>query len=290
MTPATVAAGVWRTARGAIPLDRPRIAGILNLTPDSFWDGGRHAAGDAALRRADRLLEEGADLLDLGGESSRPGARPITAEEELRRVVPVVEAVARRHPGVPISVDTTKAAVAEAALAAGAAIINDVSALRLDPALAHVVAAAGAGLVLMHSRGGIAEMASYDAASYGPDPVADIAAELAPAIARARYAGVADAGIVIDPGLGFSKRTAHSVAALQGVERLASAGFPLMVGPSRKRFLGELAGGLPAGERLEATLAASVFALLHGVRLFRLHDVAAGRRALDTAHALGTVA
>jgi dihydropteroate synthase len=290
MTPATVAAGIWRTARGDLPLDRPRIAGILNLTPDSFWDGGRHAAGDAALRRADCLLEEGADLLDVGGESSRPGARPVSAEEELRRVVPVVEALARRHPDVPISVDTTKAAVAAAALAAGAAIINDVSALRLDPALAAAVAAAGAGLVLMHSRGGIADMAGYGNARYGPDPVADIAAELAPAIDRARRAGVGDAGIVIDPGLGFSKRTAHSVAALQGIGRLAAAGFPLMVGPSRKRFLGELTGGLPASERLEATLAASVFALLHGVRLFRLHDVAAGRRALDTAHALGTSA
>src|SRR5690606_19202007 len=156
----------WLTAGGTLALDRPLIAGILNVTPDSFHDGGRHATTAAAVAHAERLLADGADILDVGGESTRPGARPVDAVEERARVVPVVEAVVRRFPDVPISVDTVKADVARAALDAGAAIINDVSGLRLDPALGTAVAAAGAGIVLMHSRGTVATMASYALAEY----------------------------------------------------------------------------------------------------------------------------
>lgn len=281
-------AGVWRTARHVIELDRPRLLGILNVTPDSFWDGGRHAGTDAALARAETLISEGADLIDVGGESTRPGARSVPAAAERDRVVPVIRGIARRWPQVAVSVDTVKAEVARAALDAGAAVVNDVSGLRLDAELGAAVAEAGAGLVLMHSRGTVDEMASYDLARYGEDPVGETVAELGAAIERARAAGVPDEHVVVDPGLGFSKRTEHTVGLLRRLDRVAALGRPVLVGPSRKRFVGELAGGLPPEERLEGTIAACVAALLHGARLFRVHDVRAVRRALTVAEAVRT--
>lgn len=276
----------WHTARGPIPLDRPRIAGVLNVTPDSFWDGGQHAGLERAIRHAARLVEEGADLLDIGGESTRPGATPVPPAEEHDRVIPIIRELARRFPAVRISVDTVKASIARAALAEGAAIINDVSGGRLDPDLPGVVAAAGAGLILMHSRGPVDRMASYELAGYGEDPVGEIVADLRAAALGAEAAGVAAAAIVLDPGLGFSKRSLHSAAAVAHVDRLVALGYPVMVGPSRKRFIGELAGGLEAAERLEGSIAACVVALLRGARLFRMHDVQPARRALDVAEAL----
>jgi dihydropteroate synthase len=276
----------WRTARGAVRLHRPAVVGILNVTPDSFWDGGRHAGVDAALRHADLLVAEGADILDVGGESTRPGAVPVDTAAEIDRVVPVVAALSRRFPDVPLSVDTVKAAVARAVLDAGAAILNDVSGLRLDPALGDVAASAGAGLILMHSRGGTADMARYDLADYCHDCVADIQNELATAVAAARAAGVPHDAIVVDPGLGFAKRTEHSLAVLASLDRIAALGYPVLVGPSRKRFIGEAVGGLPPEERLDGTVAACVVALLRGARLFRVHDVAPVRRALDFAAAV----
>ncbi|HEY8469460.1 MAG TPA: dihydropteroate synthase [Longimicrobiales bacterium] len=284
--PPTRSAPVWETARGPVRLDRPCIVGILNVTPDSFWDGGRHAGVDAAIAHAAALLEQGADVIDVGGESTRPGAVPVPADEELRRVLPVVRELARRWPDLVISVDTVKAEVARAALAEGAAVINDVSGLRLDPGLGQVVAEARAGIVLMHSRGPVEQMASYELARYGPDPVGEIVRELAEAMERARAAGIASAAVVLDPGLGFSKRTEHSAAAIARLDRILALGRPVLVGPSRKRFVGELAGGLPVGERLEPTIAACVVALLRGARLFRVHDVLAVRRALTVAEAL----
>jgi dihydropteroate synthase len=279
-------ASVWETARGPVTLDRPRIVGILNVTPDSFWDGGRYAALDAAVACAAALIEHGADIIDVGGESTRPGARSVPVEEERARVVPVVRELLRRWPDLIVSVDTVKAEVAGAALAEGAAVVNDVSGLRLDPRLGEVVAEAGAGLVLMHSRGSVEEMASYDTARYGPDPVGEIASELAAALDRATAAGIPRSAIVLDPGLGFSKRTEHSVAVIAHLDRILTLGRPVLVGPSRKRFVGELAGGLPPAERLEGTLAACVVALQRGARLFRVHDVLAVRRALTVAEAL----
>jgi dihydropteroate synthase len=277
----------WRTAHGVLRLDRPLIAGILNVTPDSFWDGGRHAGVEAAVRHAADMVEAGADLIDIGGESTRPGATGVSPDEEIARVIPVVDAVRSEWPRLPISVDTVKAAVARAALAAGVAIINDVSGLRLDAGLAAEIARAGAGIVLMHSRGGVDRMARYELADYGPDPVADVTAELGAAVDRARAGGIADDAIVLDPGLGFAKRTPHSLALLAGLERLTILGHPILVGPSRKRFIGEAGGAaIPAGERLEGTLAACVIALLHGAAIFRVHDVAPARRALDFAHAV----
>jgi dihydropteroate synthase len=279
-------AASWRTARGELALDRPRIVAVLNVTPDSFWDGGRHADGDAALRQAERLVAEGADVLDVGGESTRPGATPVPLAEELRRVIPVVRACAREWPALPISVDTIKADVAAAALDEGAAIVNDVSGFRLDPSLAPLCAERGAGVVLMHSRGGVDSMASYETATYGADPVGEVVAELGAALKRARDAGVAREAVVLDPGLGFSKRTRHSVAVLRELPRLLELGCPVLLGPSRKRFIGELAGGLPPEERLPGTIAACVAGYLAGARIFRVHDVAPVRSALHVAHSL----
>ena len=276
----------WRTARGTLALDRPRIAGILNVTPDSFHDGGRHATTAAAVAHVERLLEDGADLIDVGGESTRPGALPVAAAAERARVVPVVEALARRWPDLAVSVDTVKAEVARAALDAGASIINDVSGLRLDPALGDVVAAAGAGIVLMHSRGTVATMASYTLAEYGEDVAGTVAAELAAAAERAIRAGVSHDAIVVDPGLGFAKRTEHSIAVLARLDRIVALGWPVLVGPSRKRFVGDVAGGLPPEDRMEGTIAACVAALLAGARIFRVHDVAPVRRALLLAEAV----
>ncbi len=285
--PASTSAGPeWWTAAGALSLARPLVVGIINATPDSFWSGSRAADREAAVRRAAQLVEEGADVLDLGGESTRPGAAPVSEAEELGRVVPALREIARRWPAMPVSVDTVKAGVARAALAEGAAAVNDVSGLRLDPALGEAVAEAGAGLVLMHSRGDVATMARYALAEYGEDPVGEVALELDAALSRARRAGVADDAIVLDPGLGFAKRTEHSAALLARLDRIVALGRPVMVGPSRKRFVGELAGGLPPEQRLEPTLAACVVALLRGARLFRVHDVRAARRALTVAEAM----
>jgi dihydropteroate synthase len=277
----------WRTARGRVRLDRPVVVGILNVTPDSFFDGGRHADVNAAVEHAHSMVEDGADIIDIGGESTRPGARAVPAEAEARRVVPVVRALHERWPQLPLTIDTTKPLVARESLAAGAAAINDVSGLRLDAALADVAAEAAAGMILMHSRGGIEDMASYALAQYA-DAVAEVGAELQHAVQRARLHGVSDDAIVIDPGLGFAKRTAHSLALLAHIDRIAALGFPVLAGPSRKRFVGEASGGLPAELRLEGTLAACVIALLGGASLFRVHDVGPARRALDLAAAVMT--
>ena len=286
MIVASAARSAWSTARGSLSVARPLVVGILNLTPDSFYDGRRYAAPAAALERAAQLIADGAAVIDIGAESTRPGATPLAAAEERARLVPVLDALVRSWPDVPFSVDTMKAEVARAALDSGAAIINDVTGLRHDPALAAVVAHSGAGLILMHSRGAPGHLADYALADYPDDVVGAVAGELAAARARAIAAGVAEDALVLDPGLGFAKRTDHSVALLRGLARITALGAPVLVGPSRKRFIGELSGGLPPQERLPGTLAACVCALQHGARLFRVHDVLEVRRALDVAAAL----
>ena len=268
-------------------LDRPRILGIVNVTPDSFSDGGRFFSPDDAIAQGVRLVEEGADALDIGGESTRPqGATPVTVEEELRRVVPVVRALRARLPDVPLSVDTVKAAVARAMLDEGVEIINDVSAFRLDGAMASVCAASRAAVILMHSRGGVSEMATYRHASYGNDVMDDVIGELAPAIATAELAGIEPTRIAVDPGIGFAKRTEHSVAVLAALDHLVALGYPVVVGVSRKRVVGELSRVSNPAERIEGTIAANVMALTLGARIFRVHDVRATRRALDVAWAI----
>jgi dihydropteroate synthase len=261
----------------------PFLMGVVNVTPDSFSDGGVYAERDAAVAGAERLLAEGADLVDLGGESTRPGAQEVPADEEIRRVVPVVAALRARGCTAPISVDTRKAEVARAALDAGADLVNDVSALA-DPALAALVAERGAPVVLMHMRGTPADMVSR--AVYG-DVVGEVEQELAAALARAVALGVREERILLDPGLGFAKKAEHSLALLAALPRLrARLGRPLLVGPSRKSFIGAVAGGIGAADRLPGTLAAVAACVLAGVEYVRVHDVAAARQAARVAAAI----
>jgi dihydropteroate synthase len=255
--------------------------GVINVTPDSFSDGGRHLEPAAALTHARRLLDEGADLVDLGAESTRPGSEPVPADEQWRRLEPVLTHLAREGRAV-ISVDTASAAVATRALAAGAHAINDVTALG-DPEMAGVVARTGAGLVLMHMRGTPATMQQdprYD------DVVAEVARVLGVRRDAALAAGIAAEAIVLDPGIGFGKTVEHNLALLAGLDRLVELGQPVMVGVSRKRFLGALTGDLPADERLEAGLAAAAMAVGRGAAIVRTHDVEATVRALAVAAAI----
>jgi dihydropteroate synthase len=276
----------WFHATGSMRLDRPRLVGIVNITPDSFSDGGRLKSVDDALRLVDRLVAEGADVIDIGAESTRPGATPVGVEEEIRRVLPVIVAAVNAHPGVPVSVDTVKARIAREALDAGASIVNDVSAMRLDPEMAETVARSGAGVALMHSRGDVAYMASFAAAEYSDDVVGDVVRELSAQVDLALAAGVERRRIVLDPGVGFAKRGTHSLAVLRGLDRLAALGFPLLVGVSRKRFIGEITLAASPADRLAGTIGANVAALDRGARLFRVHDVKPNREALDVAWAV----
>lgn len=269
-----------------LAMDRPLIMGILNVTPDSFSDGGRFFSRDAAIEQATRMRDEGADIIDVGGESTRPqNAVPVDAAEELRRIVPVIEAIAENVPDVVVSVDTVKAGVAREALEAGAQIVNDVSGFRLDPRMGEICAGTGAGVVLMHSRGGVSEMGTYAHAEYD-EVVDEVLAELRQRVDAARLSGVAADHIAVDPGIGFAKRGEHSLNMLAALPELAEWGYPVVVGVSRKRFLGEVAGVKEPAERVHATVGANVAALHRGARVFRVHDVAASRQALDVAWAI----
>ncbi len=259
----------------------PLLMGIVNVTPDSFSDGGLHHDADAAIEHGLALVEHGAAILDVGGESTRPGADPVSVESELERVLPVVEGLARRV-DVPISIDTTKAAVARAAIDAGAAIVNDVSALRFSPAIAELAAATGVGLVLMHMRG--------EPRTMQDDPVYDdlhgeIGDALEAAANRAVHAGVESAAIVVDPGIGFGKTRADNDRLIAGVDRLAARGWPVLIGHSRKSFLDPGRGNAPAApvppaERIPESLASGLLAAISGAAILRVHDVAEHARAL----------
>jgi dihydropteroate synthase len=277
----------WQLRTRTLTLDEPRILGIVNVTPDSFSDGGLFLSGEAAVEHGVRLVAEGADMLDLGGESTRPqGATPVGVDEELGRVLPVVRALREQLPDVPISVDTVKSEVAAAVLEAGAEVINDVSAFRLDPKGAEICARAGAGVILMHSRGTVSDMATYRHASYGADVTSEVLSELSERVRAAEAAGIGKGQIAIDPGIGFSKRSEHSLAVLGSISRFVALGYPVVVGASRKRFIGELTGVSTAAERVEGTVGANVMALALGARVFRVHDVRATRHALDVAWAI----
>jgi dihydropteroate synthase len=275
-------------APAIFPPDRVTIVGVLNLTPDSFSDGGRllTAGGapdrDAVLRTAEAMIAEGAGVLDLGGESTRPGAATISAPDEIARVASALEAVAKRF-DVPLSIDTRKAAVAAAALDAGATIVNDVSGLGHDPALAELVARRGAGLVLGHLRG---EPATMQEQIVFRDVVQEVGDELARSVVRARAAGVARERLAVDPGIGFGKRLPQNLALLARIGEIRERlDLPVLVGPSRKSFLGELTGD-PAGERDTATHAACAIAVFAGANAVRVHDVAGARRTAAVALAL----
>ena len=249
---------------------RPRVVGVVNVTPDSFSDGGLHASPAAAIEFARRLVREGADVLDVGGESTRPGARPVDAEEERRRVVPVVEGLRRLGLATPISVDTRKADVAEAALRAGATLVNDVTAATGDPRMLATVARLGAGIVLMHMRGEPATM--QDAPRYD-DVTAEVLAFLEARAAAAIEAGVAAARVFVDPGIGFGKTFAHNETLFRDLERFTARN-RVWVGASRKGFLGAITGRPPA-ERLAASLACAARASAAGAHAVRVHDVEA---------------
>ncbi len=274
---------VLRWAGGEVPVgDRPLVMGVLNVTPDSFSDGGEYDDLGAALARAEQMIEEGADIIDVGGESSRPGAAPVPEQEELRRVLPVVEHLASRVP-VPVSVDTYKASVARRAVEAGAAIVNDISGLRMDPGMARVVAESGCTVVVMHMRGTPRTMQAdtrYD------DLMAEVHRALADSVRAAREAGVAEDRIWVDPGIGFGKSAHGNLLILQRLSELESLGCPVLVGASRKSFIGLTLGIDDPKDRLEGSLAAAVVAVMHGASVVRVHDVRATRRAVDLAWAV----
>lgn len=267
-----------------LTLDRRRtlIVGILNVTPDSFSDGGRFAGPADAVRCARQLMEDGADIVDIGGESTRPGAAPVSVDEELRRVIPVVEALAG-GPGPPISVDTRKARVADEACQAGAAMINDVSALSADPDMAGVAASHGVAVCLMHMLG-TPETMQRDP-RYG-----DVAAEVRDYLAgRAEYAvgaGIERGRIIVDPGFGFGKTLQHNLELMRRLPEIAALGYPVLVGTSRKSMLGQLLGGAPPENRLEGTAATVALAIAGGASLVRVHDVQAMARVARVADAV----
>jgi dihydropteroate synthase len=266
----------------AVELARlPRLMGIVNATPDSFSDGGNFLDSGAAREQALHLVDEGADIIDIGGESTRPGAMPVAAEDELRRVIPVVTQLAKQSP-VTISIDTTKAEVARAALDAGAHIVNDISALTFDPAMPAVCAAAGAGVVCMHLRGNPQTM--QDDPRY-TDVVADVCSFLEERLASLERQGIERERVAIDPGIGFGKTPQHNVEILQYISRLRGLGRPVCIGHSRKRFLQKLLGR-PMDERLFATVGVSVAVALQGAHILRVHDVAATRDAILACQAL----
>ena len=264
-----------------LKLDRPLVMGIVNVTPDSFFDGGRFYDPQRAVAHAVRLVEEGADLLDIGAESTRPGALPVDDEEELRRLIPVVAAVAKAV-SVPISVDTSKAVVARAAIDAGASMVNDVTALRGDKAMVEVVAKTGAGLVLMHMQGTPETMQrapQYD------DVVEDVARYLGEQARFAMDRGIAQQRIVLDPGIGFGKTLAHNIDLLANLHAFLQLGFPVLVGPSRKGFIGQLTRQSAEG-RAWGTAGVVALAVEHGASILRVHDVGPMKDVITVADAI----
>ena len=272
----------WRTRYHRFEFPRATLVmGIVNVTPDSFSDGGRYLAPEAAVAHGRELVAEGADLLDVGGESTRPGASPVAEDEELRRVIPVVERLAREV-SVPLSIDTGKPAVAAAALAAGAGIVNDIAAHRADPAMAEVVARTGAGYVAMHMQGTPATMQEHP---HYTDVVEEVRRFFAATLERLRLAGVAAEQVVLDPGIGFGKTVEHNLELLARVGAFRELGRPLLLGVSRKSFLGKLLG-TPVTDRLPGSLAATCLAVAAGVGIVRTHDVAETWQAIRVTEAI----
>jgi len=266
--------------RSVLDLAQPKVMGVLNVTPDSFSDGGRYTGVDSALTRAERMVEEGAALVDVGGESTRPGASPVSAEEEIRRVVPVIERLASRM-AVPVSVDTSKPEVMRAAVDAGAQMINDVRALRVPGALV-AAAASGAAVCLMHMQGEPGSMQS--APAYG-DVIAEVRGFLDARVAACLSAGIARERLCIDPGIGFGKLLEHNLALLAGLAGIGERSLPIVVGVSRKSLVGIITGRPPA-DRLAGSVAFAALAVARGARIVRAHDVAATVDAVKVAAAL----
>jgi dihydropteroate synthase len=263
-----------------------RIMGILNVTPDSFSDGGLFADSASAISQADKLIAEGADILDVGGESTRPFADPVETEEELRRVIPVIKAVRSKYT-IPISIDTTKAVVAREALKTGATIINDVSALRKDPEMVTLVKKTSVPVIIMHMRGTPSNMQirpEYD------DVIQEIISFFKEGIARITKEGISRDRLIIDPGIGFGKTLQHNLSILKHLDELASLGLPVLLGHSRKRFLGDITGLPDEGERDLATAVVTALLAHKSISMVRVHDVAATRQALKVAEAIQSAA
>ncbi len=275
---------MWKTSRRELSYEKTLVMGILNITPDSFSDGGKISSPDDGLRIAEKMIAGGADILDIGGESTRPNSVRVSAEEEIARVIPVIEAIAKRF-DVPISIDTSKAEVARAAAQAGAEIINDISGLRFDEKIAQVAASEKTGLILMHLRGTFETM-------HEQEPVRDIIQEvkngLKWSIEKAREFGVADDRIALDIGLGFSKTFEQNLELMAKFGELGSefAEFPMLFGSSRKSFIGRMLGGVPAAERLHGTMASVALAVWNGAGIIRVHDV---KEAVETARVVEAI-
>ena len=273
---------IWRCGRHFYDLaSRPLLMGILNVTPDSFSDGNSYETVAAAVAAAERMVEAGADIIDVGGESTRPGAEPVSVEEELARVIPVITGLSKRI-SVPVSIDTWKAKVASAALQAGAEIVNDISAMTFDPLMAETVARTDAGVVLMHTRGRPQAMqidTVYD------DIVAEVAGFLKTAMKSAEKNGISAQRILVDPGIGFGKSVSGNLELIRRLDEFSCLGRPLLIGPSRKSFIGRILGR-ETGERIFGTAAVVSMAMQKGARIFRVHDVNAMRDVVDMTAAI----
>ncbi len=272
-----------RMKDGVLDLSRTRIMGVINVTPDSFSDVGRFFQNNSkAIEAALHMAEDGADIIDVGGESTRPGAGAVSQEEETARVLPVIEGI-RKHSGIPVSIDTFKSATARAAIKAGASMINDTTGLMFDPAMAEVAAKTGAAVVIMHIKGTPADM---QADPQYTDLLGEVKGYLKAGIDRALKAGVPEDSISIDPGIGFGKTLEHNLELIARLGELAGLGYPVVLGVSRKAFIGKLTGGAPVFDRLEGTISASVLGIANGANIIRAHDVKAVRRAADVADAI----
>ncbi|WP_394196453.1 dihydropteroate synthase [Litoreibacter albidus] len=278
---------ILRSPRGTpdLPADRAAIMGVLNVTPDSFSDGGRFTAPDAAIAHAKAMIATGADILDIGGESTRPGAAVVPEAEEISRTAPVIAALREAGVDVPISIDTRKAAVAEAALKAGATMLNDVSALTFDADMARVAASAGAPICLMHAQGDPETM--QDSPHYD-NVLLDVYDHLAARVAAAEAAGIARSRIILDPGIGFGKTQAHNLALVRNISLFHTLGCPILLGVSRKRFIGNIAGVDQAEDRASGSVSVALEGLRQGVQIIRAHDIEAHRQAFSLWRALHT--
>lgn len=275
----------WTTSRRQLDYrDRPLVMAILNVTPDSFSDGGHVLTSDDALKHAAAMIADGADIIDIGGESTRPGSKQVSVDEEIRRTVPVIEAIAKRF-DTPISIDTTKSAVARYGVEAGAEIVNDISGLRFDEEIADVAAASKAGLVLMHSRGTFETMHSQPAAAHN---IADIKSDFIRSMRAAKDRGVTAGQIALDVGIGFGKTQTQNLELLAKLDNIVSefADYPLLVGASRKSFIGRLLDGAAPNERMSGSIASVAIAVFNGARIVRVHDVKKSMQAIKIADAI----
>ena len=277
----------WKTARRTIPFDRPLVMAILNVTPDSFSDGGAYLSVDKALTQAEKMIGDGADIIDVGGESTRPGSRPVDDDEEIRRVVPVITAISKRF-DTPISIDTTKPKVAERSVEGGAEIINDISGLRFDERIAEIAASSNAGLVLMHSRGTFETLHTQPTVE---DIFAEVAEDFQRAISTANSHGVKNEQIALDIGIGFGKTYGQNLELLAKLDKLAEEflEYPMLVGASRKSFIGKILGDSPPSERLGGSIAAAVIAVMNGAKIVRVHDVKETVTAIKVAAAINAL-